>query len=209
MHEMILCKLGEVVLKGLNRRSFEDKLMANVNRRVAKCGNFRIYAKQSTIYVEPKDENCDIDAAFEGCKKVFGIIAVSKALPCEKDVQKIIAAAKEKGIEIVPLLNLPGHANAILDIADDTYNASGSNNTLNVASSEKARNFGMAIFKKYVDYFSGKGCKFFNFGADEYANDASGTFSFSRLNSTQYATFVSFINSLAEYIENKGMTARI
>ena len=58
MHEMILCKLGEVVLKGLNRRSFEDKLMANVNRRVAKCGNFRIYAKQSTIYVEPKDENC-------------------------------------------------------------------------------------------------------------------------------------------------------
>lgn len=94
MHEMILCKLGEVVLKGLNRRSFEDKLMANVNRRVAKCGNFRIYAKQSTIYVEPKDENCDIEAAFEGCKKVFGIIAVSKALPCEKDVQKIIGAAK-------------------------------------------------------------------------------------------------------------------
>lgn len=126
----------------------------------------------------------------------------------QTEMDEIIAAAKEKGIEIVPLLNLPGHANAILDIADDMYNASGSNNTLNVASSEKARNFGMAIFKKYVDYFAGKGCKFFNFGADEYANDASGTFSFSRLNSTQYATFVSFINSLAEYIENKGMTAR-
>ena len=101
MHEMILCKLGEVVLKGLNRRSFEDKLMANVNRRVAKCGNFRIYAKQSTIYVEPKDENCDIEAAFEGCKKVFGIIAVSKALPCEKDVQKIIGAAKESIVEVI------------------------------------------------------------------------------------------------------------
>lgn len=126
----------------------------------------------------------------------------------QTEMDEIIAAAKEKGIEIVPLLNLPGHANAILDIADDTYNASGSNNTLNVASSEEARNFGMAIFKKYVDYFAGKGCKFFNFGADEYANDASGTFSFSRLNSTQYATFVSFINSLAEYIENKGVTAR-
>lgn len=122
-------------------------------------------------------------------------------------MDEIIAAAKEKGRDC-PSLNLPGHANAILDIADDTYNASGSNNTLNVASSEKARNFGMAIFKKYVDYFAGKGCKFFNFGADEYANDASGTFSFSRLNSTQYATFVSFINSLAEYIENKGVTAR-
>lgn len=72
MHEMILCKLGEVVLKGLNRRSFEDKLMSNVNRRVSKCGNFRVYSKQSTIYVEPKDDECDIEAAFESCKKVFG-----------------------------------------------------------------------------------------------------------------------------------------
>lgn len=106
-----------------------------------------------------------------------------------------------------PLLNLPGHANTILDIADDTYNASGSNNTLNVASNEEARNFGMAIFKKYVDYFAGKGCKFFNFGADEYANDVYGPsdsrFSFSQLNSTQYSTFVSFINELAAYIKTK------
>ena len=126
----------------------------------------------------------------------------------QSEMDDIISAANALGIEIVPLLNLPGHANAILDIADDKYNASGSNNTLNVASSEEARNFGMAIFKKYVDYFAGKGCKFFNFGADEYANDASGTFSFGRLESTEYATFVSFINSLAEYIENKGMTPR-
>lgn len=82
MHEMILCKLGEVVLKGLNRRSFEDKLMSNVNRRVSKCGNFRVYSKQSTIYVEPKDDECDIEAAFESCKKIFGIIAVSKTGRC-------------------------------------------------------------------------------------------------------------------------------
>lgn len=58
-------------------------------------GNFRVYSKQSTIYVEPKDDECDIEAAFESCKKIFGIIAVSKALPCEKDIQKIISAAKE------------------------------------------------------------------------------------------------------------------
>lgn len=65
----------------------------------------------------------------------------------------------------------------------------------------------MAIFKKYVDYFAGKGCKFFNFGADEYANDVYGPsdsrFSFSQLNSTQYSTFVSFINELAAYIKTK------
>ncbi len=95
MREMILCKLGEVVLKGLNRRSFEDKLMANVRRRVSKCGTFRIYSKQSTIYVEPENDECDMLAAYDACKKVFGIICVSKAVPCDKNVQAIIHTAKE------------------------------------------------------------------------------------------------------------------
>ena len=63
MREMILCKLGEVVLKGLNRRSFEDKLIGNLRRRTAKCGNFRIYSKQSTIYVEPVNDESDLAAA--------------------------------------------------------------------------------------------------------------------------------------------------
>lgn len=126
----------------------------------------------------------------------------------QTEMDEIIAKANELDIQIVPLLNLPGHANAILDIADDMYNASGSDNTLNVANSSTAREFGMAIFQKYVDYFAEKGCKFFNFGADEYANDASGTFSFGRLNSTQYQSFVSFINNMATYISGKGMTPR-
>lgn len=127
----------------------------------------------------------------------------------EAEMDAIIAKATELGIEIVPLLNLPGHANALLDIADDTYNATGSNNTLNVVSTDdSARNFGMAIFKKYVDYFHSKGCNYFNFGADEYANDASGLFSFSRLTEQEYARFASFINSLAAYIVSNGMTPR-
>ena len=57
MKDLILLKLGEIVLKGLNRRSFEDKLIANLRRRTAKCGSFRVYSKQSTIYVEPVDAN--------------------------------------------------------------------------------------------------------------------------------------------------------
>ena len=126
----------------------------------------------------------------------------------QTEMDEIITYANSKGIEIVPLLNLPGHANAILDIAEDKYNASGSNNTLDVADSDAAVDFGYAIFVKYVDYFKGKGCNFFNFGADEYANDASGTFSFSRLNSTQYQKFVTFINKLSTYIEDNGMTPR-
>ena len=95
MREMILCKLGEVVLKGLNRRSFEDKLIGNLRRRTAKCGNFRIYSKQSTIYVEPVNDESNLAAAYAACKQVFGVIAVSRALPCEKDVQAIIRTAED------------------------------------------------------------------------------------------------------------------
>ena len=95
MHEIILCKLGEVVLKGLNRRSFEMKLMSNIRRRTARFGKFRIYSKQSTIYVEPAEETCDLDAAYDACKKVFGIIAIARAVPCPKEKEAIFATAKE------------------------------------------------------------------------------------------------------------------
>lgn len=124
----------------------------------------------------------------------------------ETEMNEIIDTAKTLDIEIVPLLNLPGHANAILDIADDAYNASGSDNTLNVSNAE-AVNFAMAIFQKYVDYFAAKGCQFFNFGADEYANDVKdgGAFSFSRLGQTGYANFAAFINGLAGYIDGKSV----
>lgn len=126
----------------------------------------------------------------------------------QTEMDEIINAAQAKGIEIVPLLNLPGHANAILDIFEDQYNVSGSQNTFDVTNQE-GLNAAMEVFKKYVDYFAGKGCKFFNFGADEYANDATdGSFSFSRLSSTDYQQFVTFINGLASYIEGKRMTPR-
>lgn len=122
----------------------------------------------------------------------------------ETEMNEIIATAKSLGIEIVPLLNLPGHANAILDIAEDGYNVSGSDNTLDVANSKEAREFGMEILKLYVDYFAEKGCKYFNFGADEYANDIkTGDFSFSRLTSNQYQEFVAYVNEMAAYISSK------
>ena len=95
MQEIILCKLGEIVLKGLNRRSFEDKLMGNLRRRTAKLGKFRIYSKQSTIYVEPQEEGCDIEATVAACRQVFGINSVSRAKPCAKNVQAIIHTARE------------------------------------------------------------------------------------------------------------------
>lgn len=95
MNEMILIKLGELVLKGLNRRSFEDKLQANIHRRLHPFGQFRVYTRQSTTYVEPKDDSCDVRGAYEALKKVFGIVGLSLARPCEKDKDAILATARE------------------------------------------------------------------------------------------------------------------
>ena len=94
MNEIVLLKLGEVVLKGLNRRSFEDKLMANIRRRIQHYGAFRVYSKQSTIYVEPQADGCDMDGAYAACKQVFGVIAVTRARPCAKDKDAILNCAK-------------------------------------------------------------------------------------------------------------------
>ena len=95
MNDIILLKLGEIVLKGLNRRSFEQKLMANVRRRLSHIGNFRVYCLQSTVYVEPESENEDMDEAFEALKKVFGIINLTRAAGCEKDKDAIVKLAVE------------------------------------------------------------------------------------------------------------------
>ena len=94
MNEMILLKLGEMVLKGLNRRSFEDRLQANLARRLHRFGQFRIYTRQSTTYVEPMDDSCDMAGAHEAVKQVFGVVGVSLARACEKDADAMLEAAK-------------------------------------------------------------------------------------------------------------------
>ena len=92
--EIFLLKLGEVVLKGLNRRSFEDKLLSNVRRRLRGCGSFQVYLRQSTIYVEPQGE-CDMEAAWESCRQVFGVVSIARAVPCEKTVEAITDTAEK------------------------------------------------------------------------------------------------------------------
>jgi len=95
MKEVILCKYGELALKGLNKKYFENLLKKNLTAAIAKAGNFNIYYAQSTIYLDPADDNADIDTAFEAAKKVFGIVSLSRAAEVEKDMDKIRAAAKE------------------------------------------------------------------------------------------------------------------
>lgn len=92
-HEIFLLKLGEVVLKGLNRRTFEDKLVSNVSRRLRRCGSFNVTLRQSTIYVEPRGEDCDMAEALTACRQVFGVVNVARAVPCEKDVDAIAETA--------------------------------------------------------------------------------------------------------------------
>ena len=95
MKEVILCKFGEVVLKGANRQSFESSLIKELRRRASPYGTFKIYFKQSTVYVEPQDELCDMDGMYETARKVFGIVGVNRAAVCEKNMESIIAVARE------------------------------------------------------------------------------------------------------------------
>ncbi|MBQ8381321.1 MAG: tRNA 4-thiouridine(8) synthase ThiI [Clostridia bacterium] len=92
--EVILCKYGEIILKGQNRRNFESMLVKEMRRRASPNGIFKIYSLQSTIYIEPQNELCDMDAMYETAKHVFGIISVNRAKACEKNMEAIIALAK-------------------------------------------------------------------------------------------------------------------
>lgn len=94
MKEFILCKYGEVVLKGLNKSSFEHMMAASVRRRIAELGEFDVYYSQSTLYVEPKSDACDMDEAYERIKKVFGISSLSRAIAVEKELDAILDAAR-------------------------------------------------------------------------------------------------------------------
>ena len=93
MNDIILLKLGEIVLKGLNRKSFEQKLMGNIRRRLVPIGKFKVTCLQSTVYVEPLEDGVDMDAAFEAVQKVFGVVKISRAAACEKDKDAIARLA--------------------------------------------------------------------------------------------------------------------
>lgn len=95
MKEIFLLKLGEIVLKGANKRQFEDKLRQNVRRRMKPYGNFDVYLMQSTVYVEPMDEMADIAGAWEACRTIFGLVSLCRCRACEKNLDSIFAAIEE------------------------------------------------------------------------------------------------------------------
>ena len=94
MKEIFLLKLGEIVLKGANKRQFEDKLRQNIRRRMKPYGNFDVYLMQSTVYVEPMDDLADVDGAWEACSSIFGLVSLCRCRPCEKDLDSIYQAVE-------------------------------------------------------------------------------------------------------------------
>ena len=102
MKEIILCKYGEITLKGANRSHFEHLLKNELARRTAQFGKFKIYYIQSTAYIEPLEEACDITGAYEAAKNTFGVSAVSRAIELPKDMDAILKAA---GTVFMPYLS--------------------------------------------------------------------------------------------------------
>ncbi len=92
MKEIFLMKLGEIVLKGANKRQFEARLRQNVRRRMKNFGNFDVYIMQPTVYVEPMDEMADVEGAWEACHYIFGVVSLCRCRPCEKNLDAIFDA---------------------------------------------------------------------------------------------------------------------
>ena len=130
----------------------------------------------------------------------------------EAEMDKIISYASNKGIGIIPMINTPGHMDAILSAANlltgETCSYNGSARTIDVTNATAVA-FTQALVQKYITYFAGKGCKLFNMGADEYANDkyTKGSMGFGNLQSTgEYSYYVKYVNKMANMIKKSGMT---
>ena len=93
MKEIIMGYQGEMSLKGLNRNQFEAAMMKILRYRLKTVGKFKVYCTQSTFYMEPEEEDIDMDLAFERVSKVFGLAALSRAVVCEKDFDTICQTA--------------------------------------------------------------------------------------------------------------------
>lgn len=96
MKEIILCKYGEISLKGANRAYFEKLLRELLKKRTAAFGAFRIYSLQSTVYIEPENEDSDVEGAYRAAKNTFGISAITRAVQTKKTTEAILETAKNQ-----------------------------------------------------------------------------------------------------------------
>lgn len=94
MKEIILAKYGEIILKGGNRPRFESILINNINHALKNIATCHVRLMQATVYVDVEEEEC-IDLVIERLSLVFGLVSITRAAVCEKDIEAIKACAKE------------------------------------------------------------------------------------------------------------------
>lgn len=156
-------------------------------------------------------ESDAVKTAIHAGNEAYYNFAVDELTQSEMDA--VLAYAKEKGMGVIPMLNTPGHMDAILAAATSLTGTncaySGSARTIDVTNSTAVA-FTQAFVQKYVDYFASKGCKYFNMGADEYANDKylnyTGMGFGKLLDDGNYGDYITYINTLANMIDAAGMT---
>lgn len=189
---------------------------SNYNALELAVGNDGLRFLLDDMSVTVGDTTYDSAKVTEGIRQ--GNIAYSHAGELsQSEMDAIIQYADENGVEIIPLLNTPGHMDAIVDamehvgIEDAAYgeNYQKSARTLNIMN-ETAVGFTQQLVKKYVDYFSGKGCSIFNMGCDEFANDIYANengMGFGALQRKgQYDEYITYVNQLAQIVKDGGMT---
>lgn len=174
----------------------------------------RFLLKDMSLEVGDKTYTSDaVTAAIEtGNKQYSDSKGTTNSALSETDMDTIITYAASKGMGVIPCVNTPGHMDAILSAATSLTGKpcaySGSARTIDVTNATAVA-FTQALLQKYISYFAGKGCKLFNMGADEYANDkyTDGSMGFGNLQSTgKYSYYVKYVNTVAGMIKNAGMT---
>lgn len=169
---------------------------AGYNQVQLAFGNKGLRFLLDDMSVNTYEKQAVTDAIKEGNKAYYN--AGEKNELTEAEMNEILAVAKKIGIEIVPLFNTPFHMEAVitamgqLNIQDAYY---GNNKACLNLSNDYATAFVKALMQKYITYFQGNGCKYFNFGADEYVGGWNNT-------------FYSYANDVAKMISEAGMTAR-
>lgn len=139
MNQIILAKYGEIALKGLNKHTFEDRLVKNIRRRLKKYGKFEYSRAQSTLYISPVDDNCDLDSVMESLSKIFGIANICLAKGFEKDWEVI----STEGIDYAAI--------ALEDAATFKVEAKRADKKYPMKSPEICREMGGKILERFPD----------------------------------------------------------
>ena len=102
MKEIVLAKYGEIALKGLNKKSFEDMLTKNIKRRLKSLGKFELTSAQSTTYITPLDEDIDLQDVVDRVSKIFGIAALCRACVLFRSARRTSLTSPKRALSTFP-----------------------------------------------------------------------------------------------------------